>query len=101
MLLLKEIPLVNQNNYLPEDILPEGGLYRYLLQPREEHDDQCKGATDIIWCKKTYRFSKIVEDLRNRVMYYLSDGPERTFVSEELLLIPGDTKLPPDYVQKW
>ena len=34
-------------------------------------------------------------------MYYLSGGPERAFVSEELMLIPEDTKLPPDYVQNW
>ena len=37
----------------------------------------------------------------NRVMYYLSDGPERAFVSEESMLIPEDTELPPDYVQAW
>ena len=34
-------------------------------------------------------------------MYYLSDGPERAFVSEELMLIPEDIELPPDYVQEW
>ena len=61
-------------------------------------------------------------------MYYLSDGsagpqtppgshgpestlvptgeaplgsPWRAFVSEELMLIPEDTELPPDYVQEW
>ena len=39
---LKEVPLVNQENYLPEDTLPEDGLYRYLLQPGEEHGDQHK-----------------------------------------------------------
>ena len=31
-------------------------------------------------------------------MYYLLNGPERAFVSEELMLIPEDTELPPDYV---
>ena len=36
---LDEVPLVNQESYPPEEILPEGGLYRYLLQPGEEHDD--------------------------------------------------------------
>ena len=41
-----------------------------------------------------------MEDSSNRVMYYLSDGPERAFVSEELMLIPEDTELPPDYIQK-
>ena len=42
-----------------------------------------------------------MEDSGNRVMYYLKDRPERAFVKEELMLIPEDTELPPDYVQKW
>ena len=37
---LKEVPLVTQESYPPEEVLPEDGLYRYLLQPSEEHDDQ-------------------------------------------------------------
>ena len=37
---LKEVPLVKQENYPPEEVLPEDGLYQYLLQPSEEHDDQ-------------------------------------------------------------
>ena len=28
-------------------------------------------------------------------MYYLFDGPKRGFVSEELMVVPPDTKLPP------
>ena len=98
---LNQVHLVNRENYPPEDALPEDGLYRYLLQPSEEHDDQWCRAMDRIWSKKTYRLREIVEDPGNRVMYYLSDGPERAFVSEELMLIPEDTELPPDYVQKW
>ena len=35
-----------------------------------------------------------MENPGNRVMYYLLDGPERAFVSEELMLIPEDTELP-------
>ena len=76
-------------------------MYHYLLQPGEEHDDQRCRATDRIWCKKTYRLREIVEDAGNCVMYYLLDGPERAFASEELILIPEDTELPPDYVQNW
>ena len=37
---LDEVPLVKQENYLEEHKLPEDRLYQYLLQPREEHDDQ-------------------------------------------------------------
>ena len=37
---LKKVLLVK--SYPPEGKLSEDGLYRYLLQPREEHDDQRK-----------------------------------------------------------
>ena len=36
----------------------------------------------------------------NRVMYHLKNGLERVFVKEELICIPKDTELLPDYVQK-
>ena len=78
----KEVPL--SENYPPEDTLPEDGLYRYLLQHGEEHDDQRKRATDRIWSKETYRLREVVEDSGNQVIYYLSDGPERAFVSERV-----------------
>ena len=37
---LNEVPLVTQESYPEEEVLLEDGLYRYLLQPGEEHDDQ-------------------------------------------------------------
>ena len=42
-----------------------------------------------------------MENPGNHVMYYLTDGAEQAFVSEELMLIPEDAELPPDYVQEW
>ena len=98
---LDEVLLVNRENYPEENKLPEDGLYWYLLQPSEEHDDQRCRAMDRVWSKKTYRLREIVEDTGNHVMYYLLNGPERAFVSEELMLIPEDTELPPDYIQEW
>ena len=56
---------------------------------------------DRVWSRKTYRLKEIAENPGNRVMYYLAYGPDRAFVSEELMLIPEDTELPPDYVQEW
>ena len=44
MIELEEVLLVE--SYLPEDALPEDGLYHYLLQPGEEHNDQCNRAMD-------------------------------------------------------
>ena len=37
---LNEVPLVIRESYPEEKVLPEDGLYKYLLQPGEEHDDQ-------------------------------------------------------------
>ena len=88
---LKEVPLVARESYPPEEVLSEDGLYRYLLQPGEEHNDEQCRATDRIWSKASYRLRKVVESPGNHVMYYLADGPERAFVSEELMLIPEDT----------
>ena len=79
---LNEVSLVNRESYPSEEVLPEDGLYQYLLQPSEEHADQRPRATDRIWSKGTYRLREIVENPGNRVMYYLKDGPEQAFVSE-------------------
>ena len=98
---LKEVLLVAQESYPPEEVLPEDGLYQYLLQPGEEHDDQQRKATDRILSKASYRLREIVENTGNHVIYYLLNGPERALVSEELMLIPEDTELPPDSVQEW
>ena len=40
--------------YPKEIVLPEHGLYRYFHQPGEQHGDQKRGATDLIWSKNTY-----------------------------------------------
>ena len=73
---LKEVLLVARESYPPEEVLPEDGLYRYLLQPGEEHNDQRCRATDRIWSKASYRLKEIIENPGNRVMYYLLNGPE-------------------------
>ena len=98
---MKEVPLVARESYPPEEVLPEDGLYRYLLQCGEEHDDQRCRATDRIWSKASYRLREVVESPGNHVMYYLADGSELAFVLKELMLIPEDTELSPDYVREW
>ena len=88
VIVLDQAPPVTQEAYPPEDTLPEDGLYQYLLQPGEEHDDQRCRAMDRVWSKGTYRLREIVEDAGNCVMYYLRDGPDRAFVSEEFITWP-------------
>ena len=72
---LDTVPL--DKTYPEETVLPEDGLYRYLYQPGEQHGDQKRRATDLIWSKNTYRLDRIVQDPGNRVLNYLQDGPDR------------------------
>ena len=86
--------------YPEESAPPKDGFYRYLYQPGEQHGDQNRQITDFIWSKNTYRLDQIVQEPGNRVLYYLQDGPDRTFVREKLMRIPEDTRVPPEWVSK-
>ena len=44
--------------YPEETVLPEDGLYRYLYQPGEQHGDQKRWATDLIWSKNAYQLDR-------------------------------------------
>ena len=84
-----------------EDVLPEDGLYRYLYQPGEDHGNQQRRATDMIWSWNTFRLDEIVQNKGERVLYYLRDGPKRSFVREELRWTPENSQQPPDTVKLW
>ena len=64
---LDAVPL--DKKYPEETVLPEDGLYRYLYQPDEQHGDQKRRATDLLWSKNTYRLDRIVQEPGNRVLY--------------------------------
>lgn len=88
--------------YPKEELLPEDGNFRYLYQPGELESGDRRRATDMIWSWNTFRLDKIVENPGQRVLYYLDEGaPKRAFVREELMLIPEDTEIPPDWVKEW
>ena len=67
---------------------------RYLYQPGEL-EGGTKRATDPIWSLKVYQVVKNMTKPNEPVVYYLSDGPKRGFVREELLVVPPSTQLPP------
>ena len=93
---------LNIKAYPKEDTLPVDGFYRFLYQPGELEGGQQRRATDMIWSWNTFRLDKIVEDSEQRVLYYLADNaPKRAFVREELMLIPENTEVPPDWVKEW
>ena len=95
---LDNVPL--DKKYPEETVLPDDGLYRYLYQPGEQHGDQKRRATDLIWIKNTYGIDRIVQDPGNRVSYYLLDGLNRGFLREELMHISEDTQVPSDWVSE-
>lgn len=47
----------------------------------------------------THRLDRIVAG--TRLLYYLDSGPERSFVAEELMLVPEDVEVPPEHVKEW
>ena len=96
---LDTVPL--DKKYLEETVLPEDGLYRYLYHTGEQHGDQKRRATDLIWSKNTYRLDQIVHEPGNCILCYLQDGPDRAFLSEELMHISEDTQVPPDRISEW
>ena len=77
---LDTVPL--NKTYPEEPVLPKDGLYGYLYQPGEQHGGQKRRAAELAWSENTYRLDQIVKDPGNRVLYYLQDGPDRTFVRE-------------------
>ena len=79
---LDTVELVKPEEFPPEGVLPSDGLYRYMYQAGEKHGDQRRRATDFNWSKSTYRLSEIVQETGNRVLYFLQDGPKRSFVRE-------------------
>ena len=96
---LDAVPL--EKKYSEETPLPADGLYRYVYQPGEQHGDQKRRATDLVWSKNMYRPDRIVQEPGNRVLYYLQDGPDKAFVREELMGVSEDTQVPPDWVSEW
>ena len=95
------VKLDKSETYPEEKVLPEGVLYRYLYQPDEQHRDQKRRATDVIWNKNTYRLDQLLQQPGNRVSYYLQYRSDRDFVREESIHILEYTQVPLERVSKW
>ena len=78
-----------------ENRLPSGVQVRYLLSPGEDEGGERRRATDPIWSLEVYNITRVVISAEQPVLYYLLDGPKRSFVREELQVVPSDTELPP------
>ena len=93
---------IKQVNYkrpvgVNEKRLPPGVQVRYLLSPGEDEGGERRRATDPIWSIEVYNITRVVVSSDQPVLYYLLDGPKRSFVREELQVIPEDTELPASF----
>ena len=68
---------------------------RYLYSPGEGEGSERRPPTDPIWSLEIYHLSRSIVSAEQPVLYYLSGGPRRSFVREELQVVPTDTELPP------
>ena len=81
----KEIPIVSSSKKYK--LLSLGLKVRYLYAPGEAEKDNKKRATDPIWSVDVHEINRIIE--MNPPVYYLSPpAPQRSFVKEELQIIP-------------
>jgi hypothetical protein len=84
-----------------EKNLPCGILVRYLLDLSELEGGR-RRAGDMNWSPQIYHIRESLVQKNQPVLYWLEDdegnGPKRSFVREELMVIPADTELPPQWV---
>ena len=84
---------------LDEVRLPPGVKVRFLFAQGEDEGGEKRRATDPIWSIEIYDLSRSVVQSDQPVLYYLSQGAlKRSFVREELQVVPEDIQLPPDSV---
>ncbi|RHZ65589.1 hypothetical protein Glove_314g40 [Diversispora epigaea] len=76
---------------------------RYLLKPGELEGGR-RRATDCNWSPQIYHIKESLIQKNQPILYWLIDDngndPKRSFVFEELLEIPKDNMLPPQWVLK-
>jgi hypothetical protein len=86
-----------------EKRLPYNCLVRYLLKPGELEGGY-RRATDCNWSPQAYHIKKAIVQKNQPILYWLEDidgnGPKRSFVREELMIIPPDSEMPPDWILK-
>ena len=85
-----------------EERLDYNTSVRYLLMPGELDGDGRRHAGDLNWSPQIYYIRDIFVQKNQPILYWLLDdegnGPERSFVREELMTISLDIELPSRWV---
>jgi len=71
----------------PTAVLPVDALVRYLYEPGELEGGNVRQATDPIWSVTLHSISHFIQKPNQPTLYYLHDGPKRSFVREELQIV--------------
>lgn len=67
----------------------------YLYQPGEL-EGGVKRVTNLVWSLKVFNIQRsLTKQNHPAVMHYLHNGHKRSFVREELLVVPPKTELSP------
>ena len=72
---------------------------RHLLEPGELEGWR-RRATDCNWSPEVFTIDSYLLKENQPILYKLYKGPKRSFVREELQIVPPDTVLPPKYILK-
>jgi hypothetical protein len=83
-------PMKAKNIFLPDTFV------RYLYEPGELEGGTTRRATDPTWSITVHQIASIFSKPDQPVLYYLEDGPKRSFVREELQVIPVDSVQMPE-----
>ena len=84
--------------------VPDDAWVRFLYFAGELEGGTVRRATDPVWSTEIYTIKKRssqFKKLRGKrvstgpTLYFLEGGPDRSFVREELQVVPKDTELPP------
>ena len=77
--------------------LPSNTEVRHLLESGELEIGK-RRATDLYWSPEVFTIDSYLIQEGQPILYKLYNGPKRSFVVEELQIVPPDTELPPQWI---
>jgi hypothetical protein len=72
---------------------------RHLLESGELEEGK-RRATDMYWSPEVFTIDSYLVQEGQPILYKLYNGPKRSFVAEELKIVPSDSELPPHWILK-
>ena len=84
-----------EKNEVQLELKPDSKV-RYLYEPGEL-EGGVRRATDPNWSLTMHDIARIITG-KGPTLYYIHNGPKRSFVREELMVVPSDSSLPPDNI---